>query len=61
MNGESNWRDALRALLESSLVCRCGAQNTALVRIIRVVDNHGQAHCQDCGSTGPVQDFRRAA
>jgi len=57
----SQYTDAVRAMLEPELVCRCGEQNQPdpRRRPIRIHDIHGQTSCDTCGRCGPLEDFLR--
>lgn len=54
----SAFLERIRVELEPGLVCRCGVRNRPGVRVIRIVDVHGQTACAICQHTGPVQDFQ---
>lgn len=53
----SEYADAVRAMLEPDLFCKCGAVNSPTLRTIRV-DVNGVACCANCGRGGPYLIFQ---
>ena len=56
----SAYSEAIRQLLEPTLVCPCGEMNRPEphLRRIRIQDSRGYTSCDTCGRTGTVREFQ---